>query len=614
MTNTRKVSFFPFGWAVDGFSTFYTSGNRSSGDRNNREVTGDFKLSYDNNFTDDISSTFLAGLTGVHQPERVRRGGWLAVPGSGPRGGRRRCQPVRVRVLAERGQRGRVLPGAARLPGLGVPHRGGPLRRQQRLRFRSSRRRRNPKAALSIIPTDLFGTGTARLSRPSVSAVHGVDPVNSPVPSDKFTTFVPSPAEVGPGLRPGNLGNQSLRPEISTEIEGGAEIGLWNDRVGVDFTLWTRVTSDALVARQFPVTGGFTATQLDNIGQLDAKGVELTVNGSVYNSENLAINVFANTAYISENVTDLGGAPPLKTGGSYPRYRNFLKEGYAPGSFFGAVLDPNMSIPLDVSGTSCQEPTRAQALEYFSEPRNPSAFEVIPLGCAGGSAEYLDNYIGKPTPDFGRLDRLRHLLPRQLRAVHQLRIPCRQLSHPGPDGCLPPGQRGHRAERARDGEGGVDPAESCFDRRTAARGGARMGQGVPGTGSDVGHEPDMDIRLRPACGKFPLRTGCPPTWSRASGLDNATVSLGGRNVKLWMLGDYRGIDPELNPSGQLHGRWRELQLPHRNGSLRHPDSEAVHLLAAPRLLGKERQENDDQDINIKVAPVGAGHSRARRRV
>ena len=78
--------------------------------------------------------------------------------------------------------------------------------------------------------------------------------------------------------------------------------------------------------------------------------------------------MFANTAYISEEVTDLGGAPPLKTGGSYPRYRNFIKEGYAPGAFFGAVLDPNMAIPLDLN-TDCSEPSRADALAFFSEFR-----------------------------------------------------------------------------------------------------------------------------------------------------------------------------------------------------------------------------------------------------
>lgn len=37
------------------------------------------------------------------------------------------------------------------------------------------------------------------------------------------------------------------------------------------------------------------------------------------------------------------------------------------------------------------------------------------------------------------------------------------------------------------------------------------------------------------------------------GVRNATATVGGRNVKLFMFGDYRGIDPEINPSANCTG-------------------------------------------------------------
>ena len=80
-------------------------------------------------------------------------------------------------------------------------------------------------------------------------------------------------------MRPSNLGNDALKPEVSTEWEVGAEIGLFNDRASVDVTYWDRKVTDALVARQFPVTGGFTNTQLDNIGEMVARGIELNSSG-----------------------------------------------------------------------------------------------------------------------------------------------------------------------------------------------------------------------------------------------------------------------------------------------------------------------------------------------
>ncbi|GIS81020.1 MAG: hypothetical protein CM1200mP14_25860 [Gammaproteobacteria bacterium] len=80
--------------------------------------------------------------------------------------------------------------------------------------------------------------------------------------------------------------------------------------------------ADALVARRYPVTGGFTQTQLSNIGSLDAWGMELNLRGSLIQNESVSLNVFANGAFLNEKVSDMGGAPPLKTGNTYPRYRN----------------------------------------------------------------------------------------------------------------------------------------------------------------------------------------------------------------------------------------------------------------------------------------------------
>ena len=59
----------------------------------------------------------------------------------------------------------------------------------------------------------------------------------------------------------------------------------------------------------------------------------------------------------------MGTAPPIKLGGSYPRYRNFLMppmtndDGvvtyFAPGAYFGAALidyTPGTKVPFDTDG------------------------------------------------------------------------------------------------------------------------------------------------------------------------------------------------------------------------------------------------------------------------
>ena len=77
---------------------------------------------------------------------------------------------------------------------------------------------------------------------------------------------------------------------------------------------------------------------MTNVGELEANGLEINLSGNIIRKGDLTVNAYVNAAYLQENVKSLGGAPPLKVGGSYPRYRNFLQEGFAPGANFGARL------------------------------------------------------------------------------------------------------------------------------------------------------------------------------------------------------------------------------------------------------------------------------------
>jgi hypothetical protein len=150
------------------------------------------------------------------------------------------------------------------------------------------------------------------------------------------------------------------------------------------------------------VSGGFNKAQLDNIGELKSHGIELSARASVVNTPKLSVNLSASAGYLSEEVVDMGGAPPLKTGGTYTRYRNFLKEGYAPGSYFGPKLQA-VEYPFDlnkgctVPGGTATAPTRQEALAYFSQPRTPDDFDALVQNCGG---DYLGIYLGKPLPDW----------------------------------------------------------------------------------------------------------------------------------------------------------------------------------------------------------------------
>tara|TARA_X000001036_G_scaffold286134_1_gene265823 strand:- start:607 stop:2043 length:1437 start_codon:yes stop_codon:yes gene_type:complete len=267
-----------------------------------------------------------------------------------------------------------------------------------------------PKVSASYIPSDSANwSDIGPISSLQLRGSYGWSGLQ-PGAFDSLTTYLALSSVGGAGIAPNNLGNPDLKPEISKEWEAGFTAGLIDDKLSLEFTYFDRVTEDALYARQFPLSGGFRSTQLTNIGELAAYGMEMSLSGTVIRTSDIQLNLFVNGAYYKDEVVSLGGAPPLKVGGSYPRYRNFLREGYAPGANFGAQLlevGAN-SLPVDIANSDGLPDTRDQLISYFNG-KTPDNVGSVPTSIGTGSVllrdedgdgDYLDHYLGKATPDW----------------------------------------------------------------------------------------------------------------------------------------------------------------------------------------------------------------------
>lgn len=558
-TSDDAVSFRPYAWNVDGFSGSTPDGSRNSEQYRSREVTADLKGSLISNFGDNIENTLLFGGQGFLRQNQRAGGNGDTFPGPGLE---------TLSALANDG----TFENWTRVTQL-----GGYL--QDQIGFNDwvfltvgGRWDANsafgedfstafyPKASISIVPSQGLDWQNETISTFRVRAAIGKSGLQ-PDAFAKFTTYQPAPSEEGPGVEPDNLGNDALKPEVSTEWEVGAEMGLFNDRWSLDLTYWDRTVTDAMVARQFSVTGGFTAEQLVNIGELTGGGLEASLRGTVLQQEGLSLNVFANGAYLSEEITSMGGAPPLKTGGSYPRYRNFLLEGYAPGAFFGAQV-ADVAIPLNLDG-SCTEPSQADALTYFSQPRSPSEFKPLVVGnsdfgtpdgslashnCGSGS---LDSYLGKPTPDWAGSFGFNMAFAGnfELNSLFEYKagIQNQDLSGMFRRANAVIGRNTPRAAEL--GAIMADPGSSAQARLDAAVAWATEVEGLAPMSGLNGIFDASIIRWR----ELSLTYRVPADLVEGWGLSTATVNLGARNLHLFMLGDYTGMDPETNVQGRCNG-------------------------------------------------------------
>ncbi|MDR2385873.1 MAG: SusC/RagA family TonB-linked outer membrane protein [Tannerella sp.] len=70
------------------------------------------------------------------------------------------------------------------------------------------------------------------------------------------------------------IGNASLRPEMTREVELGADLRFVNNRIAVDFAWYKRNTKDQIMPVSIPTSTGYSSAYM-NLGDVQNKGVEV---------------------------------------------------------------------------------------------------------------------------------------------------------------------------------------------------------------------------------------------------------------------------------------------------------------------------------------------------
>jgi TonB-dependent SusC/RagA subfamily outer membrane receptor len=113
---------------------------------------------------------------------------------------------------------------------------------------------------------------------------------------------------------PRTVGNPNLGPERTAEFEAGFDATLLDERLSLVFSYYTGTTSDALLPVTQMPSLGFTGTQLENVGTIKNKGVEITANAMLISRENFGWNFGVNYAHNRNKLVALGGSAPFLVG------------------------------------------------------------------------------------------------------------------------------------------------------------------------------------------------------------------------------------------------------------------------------------------------------------
>jgi TonB-linked SusC/RagA family outer membrane protein len=196
----------------------------------------------------------------------------------------------------------------------------GAVRTDQTSAFgRKAKRTVYPRAAISYVISDEDWfpkvRGMDRLRLRTAYGKAGVQP--STIAALQFlgaAAFPTGAAADEPGLRLASIGNQNLKPEVTTEYEGGFDLGLLDNRINIEATMFRKLSHDALFNRPLPPSygtaiGSGSPTQWENLAEVENKGTELTIDAQVLRFKQFGWDVRFNGSLLKNKLVDAGGVP-----------------------------------------------------------------------------------------------------------------------------------------------------------------------------------------------------------------------------------------------------------------------------------------------------------------
>ncbi|HXT17719.1 MAG TPA: SusC/RagA family TonB-linked outer membrane protein [Gemmatimonadaceae bacterium] len=168
-----------------------------------------------------------------------------------------------------------------------------------------------PKASASWIASDEpFFPQYSWLNQFRLRVAYGASGVQ-PGSTSAFVTFNAPVVSVNatdtPGLRANSLGNADLKPETSTEIEGGFDARVLGNRANLELTLYQKKTKDALYSQNIaPSVAPSALSVLRNLGSVQNTGIEAAINTTILDLRRFGWDVSIAASHNSNKVLSLG--------------------------------------------------------------------------------------------------------------------------------------------------------------------------------------------------------------------------------------------------------------------------------------------------------------------
>lgn len=223
----------------------------------------------------------------------------------------------------------------------------------------------------------------------------------------------PYGGNISSGLYVSNIKNENLKWETSQQVNLALDLGLFDNRLNITAELYNKKSKDMLIEKNLPPSAGFDRTWV-NFGEIDNKGIDLSVDGIIINKKNWKISAGCNFSINKNKISELG--LPESTYG-YVQYwgtnvhndgdiqspANTFIQGKPIGLFWGyktdGVYQTQQEIDDFVARMAQQNGTENQAFLFGAKPV-PGDIIFVDNNGDGLINEQDKQIIGDPNPDF----------------------------------------------------------------------------------------------------------------------------------------------------------------------------------------------------------------------
>jgi TonB-linked SusC/RagA family outer membrane protein len=171
-----------------------------------------------------------------------------------------------------------------------------------------------PSASVSFVPSEAFPemTNSGIIDYLKIRIGYGTS-AGYPNPYETrsilgFNTreFIRGSNVVNTNTVANQFGNVNLQPELHTELEFGIDAKFWDNRIGLDLSIYDKNSSDLIIPLNLDPTTGFTETTV-NAAEISNQGVEIGVNVTPIRRKDLTVSLNGN---FTKNVNKVEALSP----------------------------------------------------------------------------------------------------------------------------------------------------------------------------------------------------------------------------------------------------------------------------------------------------------------